>query len=84
MGTGRSRYGAGRPGWRRKCEHMLSIDIRQLHRKGLLRTSSFNSGWTRDGEPSGNVGVQVDPDNLTLRYTWTPSGEEPEARNTAF
>src|SRR5215469_2758284 len=36
MGTGGSRFGSGRPGWRRKCEHLLALDVRVLARRGRL------------------------------------------------
>jgi hypothetical protein len=85
MGTGGSRYGAGRPGWRRKCEHLLSLDVRQLHRRRLLRPgSSFGWYWSRGGEPSGNVSVRIDHEGLTLDYQWTPSSREPVGRRTTF
>ena len=87
MGTGGSRYGAGRPGWRRKCEHLVSLDVRLLNRRGLLRPGSlFGWHWTRGGKPSGDVSVWVEPERLTLTlsYQWTPSGGERVARGTSF
>jgi hypothetical protein len=85
MGTGGSTYGAGRPGWRRKCEHLVSLDIRQLHRRRLLRPGSiFGWYWNRDGEPSGNVSVRIEHESLTLNYQWTPSGGESVGRSTTF
>jgi len=85
MGTGGSRYGAGRPGWRGKCEHLNRLDVRELHRKQLLRAgSAFVSSWSRDGEPSGSVSVRIDSESLNLTYQWTPSGSEPIPRTTAF
>jgi hypothetical protein len=85
MGAGGSRYGAGRPGWRRKCEHLVSLDVRLLHRWGLLRTgTSFPWKWSRGGEPSGSVLVRIESDRLELIYQWTPSGGERQARSTDF
>jgi hypothetical protein len=85
MGTGGSRYGAGRPGWRRKCENLVSLDIRRLHRRGLLRPgSSFNWYWFRGSEPSGNVSVRIEPETLTLDYQWTPRGGGPASKSTSF
>jgi hypothetical protein len=85
MGTGGSRYGAGRPGWRRKCEHLVSLDVRQLSQRGLLRPgSSFGWHWSRGDEPCGSVSVRIDPELLNLSYRWTQSGGEPLARDTAF
>src|SRR5579862_873928 len=85
MGTGGSRYGAGRPGWRRKCEHLVSLDIRLLHRRQLLRPgTSFGWHWSRGGEPSGSVTVRIESGSLNLNYQWTPTGGAPVARSTAF
>jgi hypothetical protein len=75
---GGHRYGAGRPGWRRKCEHMLSFDIRRLRRKGRLSAGQFYSWrWSRDDEHIGSVSVRTFADELVLSYTWTPYGHEP-------
>src|SRR3569623_1860609 len=46
---GGSRYGAGRPGWRRKCEQSQALDIRQLHRRKLLYPGAwFSWKWTNN------------------------------------
>jgi hypothetical protein len=83
MGRGGSRYGAGRPGWRRKCEMSLPIDIRRLHRKGLLRAgSAFGWHWSLDDEPRGNIGIAVADGGLRFSYSWTPGGAEP--RNMGY
>ena len=85
MGIGGQRYGAGRPGWRRKCEQLISLDIRQLHRRGLLRPgSAFSWHWSRGGEPSGSISVCAEPESLSLDYRWTPRGGEPIPRVTSF
>lgn len=72
MGTGGSRYGAGRPGWRRKAEQSLPLDIRRMHRAGALE--AWRAGgwvWTNNytGEESGRIGYASDGDALTLDYT---------------
>src|SRR6516162_2464214 len=78
MGTGGTRYGAGRPGWRRKCEQMLALDIRKLRRRGYLRSGShFNWRWSLQGEPCGNIGVLVSDTAATLSYTRTSHDEKP-------
>lgn len=78
MGRGGSRYGAGRPGWRRKCENMLSLDIRKLAREGCLTPGRVGGWhWSCDGEPAGNIGYRAEPDCVRLIYTWTPHGSEP-------
>lgn len=75
MGTGGSRYGAGRPGWRRKCEHSLALDIRRLHRRGLLVAgTSCGWHWSRDGEPCGSISIAAQVDRLRLAYARTYEG----------
>ena len=82
MGRGGKRCGAGRPGWRRKCEGMLSLDVRRLARKGSL-TPGRSGGWhwSRDGEPCGNISYQAEADCLRLVYTCTQSGCDPVRLN---
>lgn len=77
MGTGGSRYGAGRPGWRRKCEQMLAFDIRRLQRKSRLSPGQYFSwSWSRGDEPAGSVSVATSDQAVTLNYSWTPYGQE--------
>lgn len=74
MGTGGRRYGAGRPGWRRKCEQCLRLDIRALARKGFLKPGSyFGWQWTRDEEPCGSIGLSVSDAHVTFTYQRKPA-----------
>jgi hypothetical protein len=84
MGTGGSRYGAGRPGWRRKCEHLPSLDVREFHGKGFLKQGSYVRSWNRGGEPAGSVSIYLDPTTVTLTYQWTPAGGGAIPRSTVF
>lgn len=69
MGTGGSRYGAGRPAHNIKAESVPCVDVRLWSRSGYFdRTSYFNWSWNRSGEPSGNITVQASPDSDTLIY----------------
>jgi hypothetical protein len=80
MGRGGSRYGAGRPGWRGKCERHLALDIRLLARRGYLMSAWCGSlSWTRNGEPAGTISMRAADSHVRLIYTWTPSGGEPHA-----
>ena len=80
MGTGGSRYGAGRPGWRRKCEHLPALDVRELARRGRLYPGMrFSWAWSGNGESAGEISVQSGSDHLRLIYTWTPHGAEPRS-----
>jgi hypothetical protein len=72
MGTGGWRYGAGRPGYRGKCEAALRIDVRELHRRNLLHDGlAFPWYWTNTatGERAGNVGCSVEGGVLVLAFT---------------
>ena len=82
MGTGGSRWGAGRPGWKRKAEQSLALDVRQLARQGLLKPSAFSWHWTSNqGEKMGSIGVRIvaDPQRMILTYQWSPHGSEPRS-----
>jgi hypothetical protein len=69
--------GAGRPGWRRKCEHLLRLDIRRIAQEGRLGPgSTFGRYWSCGGEPSGNITVTVHDGYVRLHYRWTPYGHE--------
>jgi len=76
MGKGGARFGAGRPAYRVKAEHLQRIAVGDWARQGYLRGAcSFSWGWNRGGVPSGSIGVQVhSADNLTLRYALTQEG----------
>src|SRR5512138_275659 len=78
MGTGGARYGAGRPGWRRKCDYMLRLDVRDLERRGHLKAEKlFGWRWTRGDEQVANITVRTFEDAVLLSYTWTPYAREP-------
>lgn len=71
MGTGGSRYGAGRPGWKAKAEHCRSIDVRVFHRKGVL--NDFTGGWqwknNETGEIVASIGFRTDGQFVYLYYS---------------
>jgi len=77
MGTGGSRYGAGRPGWRRKAENCLRLDVRRLKACNVLTSGAWHGWqWTRDGEPAGSISIRTREGGLMLSYAWAPSGGE--------
>jgi hypothetical protein len=78
VGTGGSRDGAGHPGWRRKCEQALALDIRTLSRKGHLAPGTYTGHyWSRGGEPCGSIECAARTNCLVLSYTRTTEGGEP-------
>ncbi|MES2189139.1 MAG: hypothetical protein V4454_03390 [Pseudomonadota bacterium] len=64
------RYGAGRPSYKVKAEHLLRVEIGRWHRGGYLHAGrSFTWSWHRGDEPTGNIGVLVHGANsLALQY----------------
>lgn len=87
MAKGGSRFGAGRPSWKSKAERALSIDIRELARKGYLRHHySFSWNWVNNhGEPAGSVSLQTTNESLKINYTWTtPAGESRAIENVLY
>jgi hypothetical protein len=80
LGTGGSREGAGRPGWRRKCEQLLWLDIRKLDRAKRLQPGQyFTWKWSRGDEPAGLIGIRTDIDHVRLIYTWSPYSGDPRS-----
>jgi hypothetical protein len=80
MGSGGMRWGAGRPGWKRKAEQSMAFDVRQIARKGLLKPGAFSWHWSNNYEEHvGSVGVRVagDTGRVVLSYQWTPYNSEP-------
>ena len=56
------------PGWRRKCQHLPTLDIRILALRGRLRPgSSFSWVWARADEPAGNISAIAEGDHVRLR-----------------
>ena len=72
MGSGGSRYGAGRPGWHVKAEHCRQLDVRRWQRDGLLRPG-VSTGWAwtdgETGEQLASIGFNVTADAVLLAYT---------------
>lgn len=69
MGTGGTRYGAGRPGYRLQAEHTLKIDLRVWQKRGLLWNGGANVwSWSRGGETVGKISFAVNADNIRLTY----------------
>jgi hypothetical protein len=63
-------------GGRRTCESCNSLDVRYLHREGRLRPGRRSgSRWTRNGEPSGSIGIDAEHDAIMLRYVTRHYGE---------
>ena len=83
MGSGGMRFGAGRPGWKRKAASSLPFNIHEVTRRGLLSPgTAFKWTWTNgDGERLGSVYVRVssNPEKVTLYYQWSANGGLPQS-----
>ena len=72
MGTGGSRYGAGRPATHVKAEGCRHIDVRRWHREGILRDGQAGSWQWRDpetGKQTAAIGYWASVDSVTLGYS---------------
>ena len=71
MGSGGSRFGAGRPAQRIKAEHCRSIDVRRWQRERILRAGASGTwGWSNSetGERTSTIGYRVGDDFVNLDY----------------
>lgn len=70
MAKGGMRFGAGRPGWRRKAESCLRLDVRELARRGHLRGGHVGWHWTNTttGERCGSISIWVGQHDIELTY----------------
>ena len=69
-------FGSGRPGWRPVGEHMLRLDVRQLHRRDCLRPGlAFSWSWSWGDEPAGSISIFTSADSIRLSYS-TRAGEQ--------
>lgn len=72
MGTGGSRYGAGRPTTHVKAEHCQRIDVRRWQREGILKAGRAGSWqWcdTETGEQRAAIGYRSADTCVTLDYS---------------
>lgn len=77
MGTGGSRYGAGRPAYRPREEKYRRLDIRRMIKAGCIKSHNrFSWQWLSDtGEKVASVMCNVDdePQCLRVTYNWKNS-----------
>lgn len=54
-------------GRRATCEGRISVDVRELHRLGLLRAGQRSTcSWIRNGKPLGSIDVRTEADAVVL------------------
>jgi hypothetical protein len=87
LSRGGLRYGAGRPALHAKASHYLRLDVRVLHRQGLLTAgASFSWEWKSYGEQVGNIGIRVAGNHgvhLDFQRNGTPEHLELRLEHTA-
>jgi hypothetical protein len=88
MGTGGSRYGAGRPASHLKAEYCKQLDIRRWQREGVLKAGRAGSWrWTsrETGEQTGAIGYRAEDDCIRLDYSidGKPSGQTVRLNHSA-
>lgn len=69
-------YGSGRRGGRETTADYRRLDVRELHRTGVL-TPGWRGGWcwTRRGEKRAEINIEVHELAMVLRYSATTNGE---------
>jgi hypothetical protein len=71
MGTGGTRYGAGRPALKAKAEHCRSVDVRRFAAENMLRAGAWTWQW-RDpdtAEVRSSITVYGRSDSIALAFT---------------
>lgn len=70
MAKGGARYGAGRPAYNVKAEHVARVDIRVWHRRGLLWNGGRNTwSWWRGNDQAGSIMFIVSEHAINLIYS---------------
>ena len=69
-------YGSGRRGGRETTADYRRLDVRELHRAGVL-TPGWRGGWRwmRRGETRAEINIEAFDLSMLLRYTATNGGE---------
>lgn len=69
-------YGSGRRGGRETTADYRRLDVRELHRAGVL-TPGWRGGWCwyRRGEKRAEINIEVHELAMVLRYSATSGGE---------
>lgn len=63
-------YNSGRPGWRAKCEHRLSIDVRRWAKERYLTEGRyFGWRWTINDNQTSSISVESHAHHIELSYT---------------
>lgn len=78
MGSGGRRPGAGRPGWRPKCERKLRLDVLHMARQGWLVPGNYGElVWSHSVRDAGSLIYAVTKDSVRLFYMWAHKRSDP-------
>lgn len=62
-------FGSGRRGGAQCTDDLRPLDIRKIHRTGLLKPGQwFNWQWTCNDEVTATIGLRVEADRVVLTY----------------
>jgi hypothetical protein len=62
-------FGSGGSGGKRCTDDMLYLDVRRIHREGLLAPGRLSSWqWTRNGQPAATISFRAEEDHVVLHY----------------
>lgn len=70
-------FGSGRQGGKLTTSNTWRLDVRRLHRSGLLVPGkAFNWEWSENGERAAYIGIYVNERHITLKYRIRKCGDE--------
>lgn len=62
-------FGSGTSGGKRCTDDMCSLDVRRIHREGLLAPGRFSTWlWSHNGQPTATICFRAEEDRLVLSY----------------
>jgi hypothetical protein len=77
-------FGSGRHGGGRFTDDMRALDVRKIHRAGMLALGrSLTWRWTCNDQTTGAISINVEADRVRLSYRRQPEGGECESMNYA-
>lgn len=72
-------WGSGRTSSKNTTEDMLTLDVRQLQRDGILKSGLIHTmTWSLNGQSAGAIQMHADGARLRLIYQTQQTGGEPQ------
>jgi len=69
-------YGSGRYGWKLKVEETKRIDVRYLHKRGILQPGTLSTlSWIVGNESAGSIQIHASDDEIILSYSKSIDGD---------